>query len=207
MRKKGEARYINKKEVLWAIRCQIGRRYEKRNIAILYFGFTTGLRATEMQRLLISNVFDENWEIVEDIHLQAWQTKSKREETAVFVSESRTPQQALIDYINERKAQAAKFGQELSRDEPLFMSQKGGAFKNNQMVQLIIKMLTVDAILPGRATSHSCRVTFGTNLNEKNADPKTIQQAMRIRSVSIMLRYMRSSPDRLKSFCRKSIFD
>lgn len=205
MRPPGQARFIDKPELERAIKCQAGQRYELRNKAIVSFAVATGLRATELQRVKLYNVFDEQWNLLEDIRLAGWQTKSKKDETVYLCSKK--ARMAIIDYINQRREGAENEGRELTRDEPLFTSQKGDDFKKNSMVKLLKKIFAVDAGLTGRATSHSCRVTFSTTLRDREADPKTAMEAMRVRSMRILMRYIRTTPKLIKTYVKKSILD
>jgi integrase/recombinase XerD len=205
MRPPGQARFVDKSEVERAIKCQQDERYELRNQAIIATGVGTGLRASELARCILHNFFSPTWELYEIIHLEGWQTKSKKPEDVYMCSKK--CRKILIAYINQRREEAEKQGRELSRDEPLFVSQKGGAFKKNSMVKLIIKIFKEDAGLIGRATSHSCRVTFCTTLRDRNADPKTAMGAMRVRSQRILLRYIRTTPTLIKSYVKQSILD
>jgi site-specific recombinase XerD len=234
MRKKGKARVITKPEINRTVKCQIGNVNEKRNIALIYFAFATGFRATEIQRLLIRNVFDENWEVKDIIVLEPTQTKSGQPEEGYFCSKK--AQVALIEYIEHRKYLAEFYNKRieelilnaqqervksklkeirpviLTRDDPLFVQRKGGhdykgeAFQKNGIVKLI-KQIFAEAGITDRVSSHSCRRTFATNLNDNGADIKSIQHAMRHRDIKMSMRYIENNPFRIKELCKKSIID
>lgn len=157
-----------------------------RNRVVLMFSHFLGLRAKEMASLKIGDVVDSRGRIKETIRLMAAYTKGGiyRE---VFLVDPKA-QDYLKTYIySERSVN--------SKDSPLFLSQKGGAFSANTMQRMIGNIYKQAGI---NASSHSGRRTFATRLIRNNVDIYSVQQLMGHSSIQTTQEYFASDPNLLK---------
>lgn len=189
-----KARYIPKDERERLILCQTGSRYEKRNIALLRLGFGTGMRACELRDLCFYNLFDQNWQLLQTCHIYSDQTKGGYGDGDFYVLGKKT-RQAILDYLEWRREKAKQEGKQLSLNDPLFHSQKGGRFKEKDLI-ILIKRIFRSAGVEG--SSHSFRRTFATNFTKNNKDVKALQVTLRHRSAAMSLGYVFKNSETVK---------
>lgn len=162
-----------------------------RNKCILYFSHFLGLRAKELALLTIGDVYDlKKHKIKETIRLQGKVTKGNKYREVFLVNPKA---REFIDlYITTERP--------LDADAPLFLSQKGGAFSPNSMVQLIGNCYKKAGI---QASSHSGRRSFATRLIRKGGDIYSIKQLMGHSSIATTQEYFASDPELLRSVAEK----
>ena len=187
MKKSGKAPYINASDRNAAIESLSGKnRY--RNEAVLLFSHFLGLRSKEIASLKIRDVFDSrSGALREVIRLVAAYTKGGKYRE-VFLMDQETKSTITRYIINERAGH--------SPDDPLFLSQKGGAFSANTMQRMIANLYKNAGI---KGSSHSGRRSFATNLINQNVDIYSVQQLLGHSSIQTTQEYFTSNPDRLKN--------
>lgn len=165
----------------------------KRNEAILMFSHFLGLRAKELAALKVGDVYDTRRHVLkETIRLLAKYTKGDKYREVFLMNES--AKKIILDYlINEREI--------LDPESPLFQSQKNNNVRNGHFsadsMRILIANLYKNAGV--KATSHSGRRSFATNLINKNADIFSIQQLMGHSSIQTTQEYFSSNPSKLKN--------
>lgn len=172
-------KYITDAERERLIAAQKGERHELRNIALLRLGFGTGLRAGELQSLLVKDV----------ILPECPPTTDNPNNIRLIILGEKT-KESVFKYIEYRHQDAIKKNNQLSPSDPLFASQKGGQFKGKDLINLISRIFKKAGII---ASSHSFRVTFANNFSKHNSDSKTLQSMLRHKSAAMALKYMSNS--------------
>ncbi len=184
--KNGVAPYVPKDTLARVIDAQKGKN-ALRDRAALYLTHYLGIRAKEVAALRVSDVYDPATGIREVIRLLATMTKGEKYREVFLVNA--TARDALMQYLTTRSLRTP--------NAPLFMSQKGGAFSANSMQKMLANRYHMAGV---KASSHSGRRSFATNLIEAGADIYTIQTMMGHTSISTTQAYFVTSPARLKKF-------
>ena len=167
-------------------------RHCNRNVAILYFSFTLGLRAKELASLRLSDVLDSNLRPRNEILLTSAQTKGGKKRLVYLMNKDAL--RALAEYVEDRKSDF-----QFSPNLPLFKSAKGGAFTPNTL-QMLMKQLFKAAGFQN-ASSHSGRRTFATSLIERGVDIKAVSKLMGHATVNMTALYVEDNPERLRRIC------
>src|ERR1039458_2024507 len=139
------------------------RRHAVRDRAIVITSFLSGMRAHELASLRLGDVIGEDGRMRDEIALDASQTKGNHARR-VFVNSKL--KRELGNYIK------SSCGDGKSTD-PLFRSQKRGAFNANK-----------------GASSHSGRRTFITNLASKSVSVRVLAVLAGHSSISTTQRYI-----------------
>lgn len=192
---KNQSRYIWPNEVERIYRCQIGERYEKRNIAICKVGFCTGLRISELSLLQVGNCFSEEFKLLGHYGIRADQSKGGYGAGSFFLSKS--AKKALSDYMNERLSCANSLGIKVTLASPLFVSQKSSKHKEEPFSEKALGNLAKHMFLKagvksdanGKVSSHCFRRTFATEVSKRYSDPKILQTFLRHSSPFMAMRY------------------
>lgn len=186
MVKSGKAPFISHSDLQSTIEALKGKN-ASRNQAILLFSHYLGLRAKEISSLKVSDVFDSrSGTLKEVIRLVAAYTKGGKYRE-VFLMDQAT-KSTIVNYIITERA-------DHSPNDPLFLSQKGGRFSANTMQRMIARLYKNAGI---KASSHSGRRSFATNLINKNVDIYSVQQLLGHSSIQTTQEYFTSNPERLK---------
>lgn len=174
-----QAKLLTKPE--WKRLCAVidAHRYSTRNHTIFAFSFYAGLRACEIARLTVGDVFDEHGQSRDTIFLSAKQTKGDEANT-VLVSQRLT--KAL-----EVFAKSHLYHIEMPL-EPLFVSAKRGNFTPQSIVNLFSRFYRLAGI--SGASSHSGRRQFLTELADKGLNVRVIQALARHKDISTTQRYI-----------------
>ncbi|WP_374331214.1 tyrosine-type recombinase/integrase [Aestuariivirga sp.] len=183
----GPAPVLRSEEINRVLRLVKSRpRFSARAEVAFHLSFYLGLRAKEIASLRWSDVFDEGAKLREVLHLKAAYTKGSKKRD-VFVSSAKL-QKALAKF-----AQSYPDGRK--PDAPLFRSQKGGHMNAASMARFL-KQLYVEAGIP-KASSHSGRRTFITNLAERGIDLKAISILAGHSNIRTTAMYVDNNPVRL----------
>lgn len=175
----------------------------KRNAAILYLLFASGLRAKEASLLRIKDIVNPyTGELLKTYTLQKWMTKTKVERLAYLADEkART---AIDEYLKWYKDSWEAKGRPFSHDLPLFYSQKGGHFScSPSIVRAINSIFKKAAIYEGR--SHSGRVSVVTKLNRKHYSISRIAKIVGHTDSRTTARYDRVVQEELEDMAKKLI--
>jgi integrase/recombinase XerD len=187
----GKARAITDKELAIVLAVTEKSRYPKRNIALLIMSNYLGLRAKELAKLTIGDVFDGN-EIIKTLRLLAKYTKGYIHRDVTL--ENKKVQLALSAHIMERIEQDGKC---FSLKAPLFRSQQGVAFSPNSISRLFIALYSEAGI--ASASSHSGRRSLITKLANSGIDLNMIRQIAGHKSIVTTQLYVDDDPVRQRN--------
>ena len=162
-------------------------RHPARNRAIVLTSFLTGMRAHELASLKLSDVMRADGRIRSEFTLSAEQTKGHHARR-VFVNSAL--QRELAHYIRLVRC-------DCHPSEPLFASQKAGAFSANTMCQLFLNIYK-DCGIKG-ASSHSGRRTFITNLASKSVSVRVLAILAGHSSIATTQRYIDVNDQQLRN--------
>ena len=153
---------------------------------IILVSFYAGLRAKEIAALTLGDVFDEDGAVRAQFILKAAQSKGGKTRTVYL---SQRLRKALAEY-----ADAIKLS---NPDQPLFASQKGGAFSANTMCQLFLDIYKACGLKD--ASSHSGRRTYITRLANKGVGVRLLAELAGHSHISTTQRYIDVNADQLAS--------
>lgn len=145
-----------------------------RDRAILELLYSCGLRVSELTGLNVGAV-DRHERLVRVLG------KGNKER---LVPVGKQALKALEDYLEERAHP--------SRDEPLFLNNRGGRL-TPRSVQRNLKKHLLTAGLPTDSTPHALRHTFATHLLDAGADLRAIQELLGHASLSTTQKYTKVS--------------
>ena len=163
------------------------RRHAVRDRAIVITSFLSGMRAHELASLRLGDVIGEDGRMRDEIALDASQTKGNHARR-VFVNSKL--KRELGNYIK------SSCGDGKSTD-PLFRSQKRGAFNANTTCQLFLNIYAACGIKG--ASSHSGRRTFITNLASKSVSVRVLAVLAGHSSISTTQRYIDITDQQLRN--------
>lgn len=189
-RKDGPAPAVPKQAFEQTLDALSGRQV-LRNWAVLYASHYLGLRAVELARLTVGDAWDSrSADIKRHIRLKSAYTKGNKFRSVPLASEE--ARKILRDYVCSRLP--------CGMDEPLFLSQKGGAFSPNTL-QRMVKNLYRKAGVEG--SSHSGRRSFATRLITAGVDIYRVKTLMGHASIQTTQRYFDTSDDLLEEAVRR----
>lgn len=188
----GKAPYVAPEE-LQRTRDHLKHKSARRNDAILMFSHFLGLRAKELAALKVGDVYDVRRNTLkETIRLLAKYTKGDKYREVFLVNNE--AQRIVLDYLIYDRM-------DLSPEAPLFLSNKKGNIRSGHFSADTMRRMIADLYKNAdiKATSHSGRRSFATNLINKNADIFSIQQLMGHSSIQTTQEYFSSNPNKLKN--------
>lgn len=187
-----KAAVLNEAEFRRVLAVAQAGRHGNRDLAILYFSFSLGLRAKELATLRLCDVLNADFLLKTEIQLTSKHTKGGKKRTVYLMNKD--ARKALTGYLETRQKDF-----EFSSKLPLFRSGKGGAFSPNTL-QMLLKRLFKAAGFED-ASSHSGRRTFATSLIEKGVDIKAVSVLMGHSTVNMTANYVEDNPVRLQRIC------
>ena len=194
MPREGKARVLNESEFKRMLIVAKNGAMANRNVAMVYCSFGLGLRAKEIASLCIADVANHQYQLVNEICLTRAMTKGEKQRVAYLTHKKMG--EALQAHLNDLL--------HLSRDKPLFQTQRKSRFTPNAL-QKWFKALYDRAGIVG-ASSHSGRRTFITRLIEQGADIKAVSRLAGHASIVTTAIYVEDNPDRLKRIVNLALF-
>jgi integrase/recombinase XerC/integrase/recombinase XerD len=155
---------------------------QARDVAIIEVLYGTGIRVAELCGMNLSS-FDD---VLSFVHVMG---KGKKER---YVPIGQYVVQALKRYVEIRKDVG------LPTESALFLSQKGNRMTTDQ-IRYVMKRLRKDSGVHKPLTPHSLRHSFATDLLERGADLRAVQELLGHESLSTTGRYTHVSTERLRS--------
>ena len=146
-----------------------------RDWALFTLGINSALRISDLLKLKISDVMDENGKIRERILVTEIKT-SKRKNFPL----NKSVIDALTEYIASVKPSQTV----------LFASRKGNEAITRQQSHVIISNAAKECDVPGPCSNHSLRKTFATALYEAGVDLTRIQSLLNHSSPKETIRYI-----------------
>lgn len=174
-------------------------QYSYRNVAIVYCSFGLGLRAKEIASLKISDIFDEDLNILEEVNLTRSMTKGEKQRH-IYIHHPKIIEALNIHIHTLKEKQSMHF----KYQSHLFTTQCKSKFTPDAM-QKWFSRLFAKAGIKG-ASSHSGRRTFITRLIEQGADIKAVSNLAGHSSITTTAGYVDSNPDRLKRIANLAVF-
>lgn len=157
-----------------------------RDMAIYKLFLSTGIRVSELV-----NLDDADVDFAEQ---RVFVTRKGGKYEAVYFNKEALF--ALLDYMDIERNQllGRSADQQEIRNEPLFISLHKRRI-STRMVQIIIKNYTSGVMVGTKATPHTLRKTFGTELYGETGDLYLVQKALGHASVSTTQRHYAKFPD------------
>lgn len=161
-------------------------RYAVRNRVAVMLSYYAGMRVGEIASLTISDVFEDDGNVREQIMLKAAYTKTG-EARAVFVSKKLEKEIARY---------RPSLGNTLDPSKPFLPTQRGTAFSANTLCQLFGELYGKAGI--DGASSHSGRRSFITTLAHNGVSPKVIMTLAGHKHLTTTQRYIDVNDEMLK---------
>lgn len=188
--KQGKAPYVPSDVLTKTLKAQTHTRNAARDQAVLALSHFLGLRAKELASLTIGDVFDPGpGKLREVVRLLGSMTKGGKFREVFLVNEQ--ARAYLLTYLQTRSLR--------HMDAPLFLSERGGHFSANSMQRMVAICYRRAGV---RASSHSGRRSFATNLIERGADIYSVKELLGHASIVTTQAYFSSNPERLKKFAQ-----
>ena len=173
--------------------------YGLRDYTILHFSYYAGLRAKEIAKLMLQDVYEDG-KIKEQIYLDASQTKNTTDNKTgrkVFLQHPKL-QRALSEYISSDSTLVGK--------RPLFISARGLSISADSMVHIIKRIYKRHGLYS--LSSHSGRRYFATMLKEEFPDmnAKELQDYGGWKSIAMAYRYIEVNPKKQQDRLKKATF-
>ena len=143
----------------------IGGVYRVRDQALVRLGVNIGLRATNLTRLRVGQVWDGR-QPRRYLRLPAAEMKSRRGHVMPLNRSARATIEALVRH---KRA----LGEPLEPDAPLFLSRQGGPVSVRR-VQQVLGDAARRAGLDEGVASHSLRKAFATRLQDAGVNPELL---------------------------------
>lgn len=181
-----QAQTLNEAQLRRVLHYCRSRRHPIRDQTIVLVSFYAGLRAKEIAALTVGDVFDEEGAVRAQFILSAAQSKGGKTRTVYLNQRLR---KALAEYADTIKLS--------NPDQPLFASQKGGAFSANTMCQLFLDIYKACGFKD--ASSHSGRRTYITRLANKGVGVRLLAELAGHSHISTTQRYIDVNAEQLAS--------
>ncbi len=152
----------------------------KRDYCLFTVGINSGLRISDLLSLSVRDVIEERGKLKERIELREQKTGKMKDFPLGEQSKK-----AIRDYLTDR------FGKLnlANREQPLFLSKKGGSLQRVQAWKILNYAASAVGI-KDRIGTHTLRKTFGYWANSMGTDITRIQKLLNHSSPSITLAYI-----------------
>ena len=146
-----------------------------RDYCLFVVGINSGLRISDLLKLLVSDVIDEN-KLKDRIRLREKKTNKFKDFPL-----SDNAKSALKEYLKTR---------DYDENEPLFVSRKNKGFLMRQQAYRIINNVANEVGIKEKIGTHTLRKTFGYHAYNNGYDITLIQKLFNHSSPSTTLRYI-----------------
>lgn len=162
---------------------KILRAVNLRNYCLFVVGINSGLRISDLLKLRIHDVMDSNGRIRDRISIR--ETKTGKSKSFPIGDTSRM---AILEYLNTRT---------YTRDDPLFLSRKGGQALKRQQAYKIINDAARAVGIEDRIGCHTMRKSFGYHAHQSGVSLAVLQKLFNHSSPSVTLAYIGITQDEL----------
>jgi integrase/recombinase XerD len=176
------------------------RRFAERDTLLILFSYGLGLRAIEMCSLKVRDIIADDWSVNEVVELQRTKGNKPR---AMYLTDPKI-RAAIQRYMDWRLAYQNKRKIYLNGNHPFFISQKANMSFTNITLAMLFKRIYQEAGI--KASSHSGRRTFATNLLEQGIDVKSLQLLMGHANISETMAYVEGNPERMKKIVMNALY-
>ena len=202
-RRQGKSRLLTKDEIKRVIQFQDSGRHSVRNVCLVNMSCLTGMRVGEISQLNLKDVLNDSWVIKDEVVLPKSYTKTNK--TRVVYMVHKELRGSLEKLIQERRKTITLNETRRWKEQPVFVSQKGGKFSSSSL-QRTYKNMYLSVGLGEMVSSHSGRRTFITNLISSGIDMKTVSTLSGHSSIQTTLDvYAVSNPIKMENVCRNLI--
>lgn len=181
-----QAQVLTEKDMKRAMTQVARSAFPERNRCAMQLSWLAGMRVGELAALSLGDVVDADGKVRSQIQLSAAQTKGDSARTVLLNAQA---QAELSIYLQFRKTQ--------NLHDALFRSRVGKRFSANSLCQVFLRIY--DAAGLDRATSHSGRRTFITNLAHKGVNVRVLAALAGHRSISTTQRYIELNENVLRA--------
>lgn len=208
----GQARVLSQDEFEVLLQVIGTTIHAKRDILMMRLSYNLGLRAVEIAGLKISDVLNLDGTVVSELRITKTKRTKKKNGSDEKEAKTRTLQlpdprennriqQAILDYIEERKKYCAKQRIDFDLNSPLILSQWNNRFTNKGITQRCATLYKLAEF--ERASSHSGRRSFATVLQNMGATLAEIKYAMGHENIATTILYIDSNPDKQRELFTK----
>jgi len=176
---------LSEKDVKRVLSAIAKRSYSTRDRAMFFLTLLAGMRVGEVAALKISDVFEDDGRVKDQIVLRKHQTKGN--EARVVLLNTQVQEELHV------------YGRTLSRkgNEPLFVSKWGKQMSPNSLVQVFGRFYKQAGL--SNATSHSGRRSFCTSLAAKSINIRVIANLAGHKSLSTTQKYIEVGEHQLRA--------
>jgi integrase/recombinase XerD len=180
-----QAKVLSENDIRKVLESIKKRAYSDRNRCIFLLGMFTGMRIGEIAALKTNDVFDDNYNIKDEIVLSKEQTKGNSSRIVLLNTNAKNE---IIRYhrVFPRKLR-----------DPLFVSKSGKMFSPNSLCQVMGRIYNKSNI--SNATSHSMRRTFLTNLADKGISIHILAALAGHKNISTTMVYLNANINHMRS--------
>lgn len=180
-----QAQVLNEKDVKRVLAAIAKRSYGSRDRAMFMLSLLAGMRVGEIAALIVSDVYETDGSVKDQIRLAKYQTKGSEARTVLLNAQA---QEELRVYART-----------LSRtgEQPLFVSRWGKAMSPNSLVQVFGRFYRLAGL--SNASSHSGRRSFITTLSSKGVSVRVLAVLAGHRSISTTQRYIEVGEHQLRA--------
>ena len=181
-----QAKTLNQSEIDMVLRyISTKQKYSIRNRTMLLTSCWSGMRVGEIAALRVCDVRNEDGTVKGEIRLSASQTKGNKGRV-VFVNEKLRTE--LATYLKHCSPKDTSL--------PLFATEKSKGFSANTLTQWFFWLYRKAGI---KASSHSGRRTFATNLASNGVGIKVLQHLMGHKDIQTTSIYIFASDDMMRN--------
>lgn len=199
-RRQGKSRLLTKDEIKRVVQFQESGRHSVRNVCLVHLSCLTGMRVGEISKLKLKDVVNDSWVIKDEVVIPKEYTKTNK--TRVVYLVHKELRSSLEKLIQERRKTIIINETRRWKEQPVFVSQKGGRFSSGSL-QRTYKNMYMSVGLGEMVSSHSGRRTFITNLISSGIDMKTVSTLSGHSSIQTTLDvYSVPNPIKMENVCR-----
>ena len=199
-RRQGKSRLLTKDEIKRVVQFQESGRHSVRNVCLVHLSCLTGMRVGEISKLKLKDVVNDSWVIKDEVVIPKEYTKTNK--TRVVYLVHKELRSSLEKLIQERRKTIILNETRRWKEQPVFVSQKGGRFSSGSL-QRTYKNMYMSVGLGEMVSSHSGRRTFITNLISSGIDMKTVSTLSGHSSIQTTLDvYSVPNPIKMENVCR-----
>jgi integrase/recombinase XerD len=180
-----QAQVLNERDVKRVLAAIAKRRYSKRDRAMFMLSYLAGMRVGEIAALRVSDVYEADGSVKDQIRLAKNQTKGSEARSVLLNAQA---QEELRLYART-----------LSRtgEQPLFVSKWGKAMSPNSLVQVFGRFYKLAGL--SNASSHSGRRSFITTLSSKGVSVRVLAALAGHKNISTTQRYIEVGDHQLRA--------
>ena len=180
-----QAQVLNERDVKRVLAAITKRSYCSRDRAMFMLSYLAGMRVGEVAALRVSDVYEADGRVKEQIRLSSMQTKGGEARTVLL----NAPAQEEMRFYARTLAREG--------NQPLFVSKWGKAMSPNSLVQVFGRFYKLAGL--SNASSHSGRRSFITNLANKGVSVRVLAVLSGHRHLATTQRYIEVGEHQLRA--------